>query len=109
MTNNSQSLKITIWVASITVVGTLGTAFFNNWDKIFYKPANLPVTSQSGVAIVFDPPSNVRSTPNGKIICSIRERTKINIDSSLEDDWYYTDVCGVKGFIHNSQITFKTN
>lgn len=61
--------------------------------------------SNSGVALVFDPPSNVRTTPNGNILCSVRNKTTINIYSSV-GDWFYTDVCGNRGVIHRSQIRF---
>lgn len=64
--------------------------------------------SKIGVAIVFDPPSNVRELPNGNFLCSVRERTTINIYSSV-GDWYYTDICGTMGVIHFSQVTFQPN
>lgn len=70
------------------------------------QATNSPIISDSGVAIVFDPPSNVRKTPNGEIICSVIERGAINISGSTEN-WYYTDVCGTRGVIHRSQITFQ--
>jgi hypothetical protein len=73
---------------------------------------NAPVSpstkvSNVGVAIVFDPPSNVRTSPNGKILCSVRENVTVNIYGSV-DDWYYTDVCGngTKGVIHSTQVRF---
>jgi hypothetical protein len=65
-------------------------------------------TSRIGVAIVFDPPSNVRESPNGRILCSVREKTTINIYGSTSS-WYYTDVCDNMGVIDSSQITFKPN
>jgi len=65
----------------------------------------VPSVSPAGVAIVFDPPSNVRTRPNGQIICSVREQATINIYGS-ENGWYRTDVCGTLGFIHKSQIRF---
>lgn len=61
--------------------------------------------ARAGVAIVFDPPSNVRRSPNGEIICSVRDRLTINIFGQTEG-WYRTDVCGEPGFIHESQIRF---
>jgi hypothetical protein len=54
---------------------------------------------------VFSPPSNVRTSPNGNIICSVRERRTINIYDSV-GSWYYTNVCGEMGVIHSSQIKF---
>jgi hypothetical protein len=56
-------------------------------------------------ALVFDPPSNVRVSPNGAVLCSIRDRTTINVYGST-GSWYYTDACGDMGVIHSSQIRF---
>ncbi|MBD1914041.1 hypothetical protein H6G02_05670 [Leptolyngbya sp. FACHB-16] len=52
---------------------------------------------------VFAPPSNVRVSPNGTVQCVIREQRNINVLGS-EGDWYITDVCGARGYIHNSQV-----
>ena len=68
----------------------------------FYSPRS---TSRVGTAIVFDPPSNVRVSPNGDILCSVRGRSTINIYGSV-GSWYYTDVCGSIGVIHSSQVRF---
>ncbi|MGK7957741.1 MAG: hypothetical protein AB4063_21185 [Crocosphaera sp.] len=123
MSNNSQNPKVTIIVAVISLISALGVALFTNWDKVFSSGTSTtnddttqseqtspssPKTSTVGVAIVFDPPSNVRKTPNGDILCSVRERTTINIYSS-HGDWQKTDICGSTGFIHSSQITFQSN
>lgn len=62
-------------------------------------------TAQAGAAIVYDPPSNVRSAPNGPILCSVRERITINVYGST-GSWYNTDVCGQMGVIDASQIRF---
>ena len=59
-------------------------------------------------AVVFDPPSNVRMTPNGRIICSVNRVTPINIYGS-ENGWYVTDACGQMGYIHQSQIRLQSN
>jgi hypothetical protein len=67
-----------------------------------------PPTASTGVAIVFDPPSNVRKSPDGAILCSVRKKTTINIYGST-GSWYYTDVCGNMGVIHSDQITFNPN
>lgn len=61
--------------------------------------------SKSGVAIVFNPPSNIRESPNGEILCSVQKQTTINIYGST-GPWYYTDICGSMGVIHSSQVTF---
>lgn len=62
-------------------------------------------TSSSRKAFVFDPPSNVRTSPNGSILCSVTDPTTINVYGAV-DSWYYTDVCGRTGVIHSSQIRF---
>lgn len=64
-----------------------------------------PSRSRAGVALVFDPPSNVRVTPNGAILCSVRSRGSINIYGK-DGQWYVTDFCGDRGYIHESQLRF---
>ena len=61
--------------------------------------------SGSATAVVFDPPSNVRSSPNGNVLCAVKERTTINVYGSTSN-WYYTDVCGRMGVIHSGQLRF---
>lgn len=58
-----------------------------------------------GAAIVFDPPSNIRTTPTGNILCSITSKGAIRIKGK-QGEWYQTDHCGTTGFIHASQIRF---
>jgi len=58
--------------------------------------------------LVFDPPSNVRVTPNGQILCKITTKRRISIwnDKVGGNDWYATNACGSKGtgYIHQSQV-----
>ncbi|WP_432810500.1 hypothetical protein [Pantanalinema sp. GBBB05] len=61
--------------------------------------------SDTRVATVFDPPSNIRSSPNGSVLCRINTPTSIYIYGSI-GDWYYTDACGEMGVIHSTQIRF---
>jgi hypothetical protein len=66
----------------------------------------------SRTAYIIDPPSNIRATPNGTIICVARTRgALINIlgSTGVTDNngtWYYTDYCGRQGVIHSTQIRF---
>ncbi|MEO1620039.1 MAG: hypothetical protein AAFU53_03290 [Cyanobacteria bacterium J06632_3] len=71
------------------------------------RPRQQRAQAQSPVltALVYDPSSNVRATPNGQIICSIDTVTYINIFGRV-GDWYDTDACGRLGMIHSSQISF---
>jgi hypothetical protein len=61
--------------------------------------------SQTTTAFVFDPPSNVRRSPNGAILCSLKTRRSINIYGAI-GSWYYTDACGEVGVIDASQLKF---
>jgi hypothetical protein len=70
-----------------------------------YRSLNSSNSSSSAKAFVFDPPSNVRTSPNGSILCSVTTPTMINVYNSI-NSWYYTDVCGRTGVIHSSQIRF---
>ncbi|WP_254048016.1 zinc ribbon domain-containing protein [Synechococcus sp. BDU 130192] len=60
-------------------------------------------TAPNNTASVFDPPSNVRSYPNGPIICTVKSPQTIYLYGN-QGDWFYTDVCGDMGMIHSSQI-----
>jgi len=64
-----------------------------------------PAISASGQAIVFDPPSNIRSTPNGNILCSVTSRGSIPVQGQ-DGDWYKTNYCGSLGYIHKGQVKF---
>lgn len=61
--------------------------------------------SPSQVALVYAPPSNVRATHNGSVLCSINSRSYINI-YGYSSGWYETDACGQTGVIHESQVRF---
>ncbi|MEK7724538.1 MAG: hypothetical protein AAB336_09340 [Acidobacteriota bacterium] len=67
-------------------------------------------TSWRGSALVHTPPSNIRESPAGKIICVIREKKTIMVQGSTnitDDDgeWIRTTACGKTGVIHSSQIS----
>lgn len=77
----------------------------NMLEKVCSQKASSDSISKAGVATVIKPPSNVRVSPNGAILCSVREKRDINI-YDLKGDWYTTDVCGTIGVIHASQLKF---
>lgn len=60
---------------------------------------------QAGRALVFDPPSNVRATPNGAVLCSIRSCQTITV-YGRSGQWYETDYSGGNGYIHQGQLRF---
>jgi len=68
-------------------------------------PSPTADASFPGVAIVFDPPSNVRRRPGGGFLCTIDARRSIRVGQA-EGDWYPTSACGARGFIHKSQVRF---
>lgn len=59
----------------------------------------------TNTALVFAPPSNVRTYPNGPILCTVQTQRRINLYGS-QGSWFYTDACGSMGVIHNSQLRF---
>lgn len=66
-------------------------------------------TSWRGGALVHTPPSNVRESPAGKVICVIREKKTIMIQGSTnitdeDGEWLRTNACGKPGVIHSTQI-----
>lgn len=66
-------------------------------------------TNWQGGAVVHTPPSNVRESPGGKVLCVIREKKMIIVNGSTnitDDDgeWIRTNACGKSGVIHSSQI-----
>ena len=64
-------------------------------------PSSSPGT---GLGIVFDPPSHIRKSPNGPIVCTIRELTAIELAGGItESGWVRTRACG-GGVIHRSQV-----
>ena len=73
--------------------------------RIASPVAAAPTQSASGAGLVFDPPSNIRATPNGAILCSVTSRGSIPIQGR-EGNWYRTDFCGTPGYIHRGQIRF---
>lgn len=72
------------------------------------KQLTAGLVSSTEVAIVHRPPSNVRKSPNGEFLCSVTQKTHINVYGSA-DGWYSTDICGAQGVIHQSQITFNSD
>ncbi len=76
------------------------------------QAAQTPRPSNATTATIIDPPSNIRASPNGAVICVMRQRgTVVNIlgptgVSDTNGTWYYTDACGRTGVIHSSQIRF---
>lgn len=53
--------------------------------------------------IVFDPPSKVRTSPNGNVLCTISNQRVIQVYSEPQGSWYRTSACG-GGWIHDSQF-----
>ena len=53
--------------------------------------------------LVYDPPSNVRSTPNGSVKCVIENMQIIRVVGEPRGTWYSTTACG-GGWIDQSQI-----
>lgn len=74
-------------------------------EKVCAQQSTQESISKAGVATVFKPPSNVRVSPNGAILCSVRQKQDINV-YDMQGNWYTTDVCGTLGYIHAGQLKF---
>lgn len=57
----------------------------------------------TGYMLVFDPPSNVRSSPNGPVKCTIENMRVVAVYPEPRGDWFSTSACG-DGWIHKSQV-----
>jgi hypothetical protein len=80
-------------------------------DKKKQTPSPPQPPPSSRTATVIDPPTNIRLSPNGTVLCVVKQRTTVNIlgSTGVTDNngtWYYTDACGRQGMIHSSQIRF---
>jgi hypothetical protein len=56
-----------------------------------------------GSVLVYDPPSNVRSSPGGSVVCTLENMTVTSVYVEPRKGWYSTRSCG-GGWIHESQI-----
>lgn len=93
--------SILIWLVAACGVTAAG-AIWIHW-KMASQPLQPGAKTTESRALVFDPPSNVRLTPNGETLCSIRARQSINVFSK-DGEWYKTDHRGGSGYIHQSQL-----
>lgn len=71
-----------------------------------YTPKPRDTTQGGQRGLVFDPPSNIRVSPNGAILCTVSEKRIINISSTL-GNWLGTDFCGRPGYIHKGQVNLE--
>ena len=57
------------------------------------------------IFFVPDPPSRIRSKPNGNVICTIERRGSfVKAVESRYKGWLSTSDCGASGYIHESQV-----
>ena len=76
-----------------------------HWEIDTYPTMQKTTDNAINTVTVFAPPSNIRATPNGRIICSIKSVIEIDVVHHT-NGWYQTNVCGSRGYIHHSQIRF---
>ena len=64
------------------------------------------IKSNEELVFVPDPPSNIRLSESGAVICTVKERGKFIkiIKSTGQNGWLVTNYCGKEGFIHTSQV-----
>ena len=131
--NSASGQEVTVNLCSVSLVGDRQVDFIyylgdepiasradctkGSWTTFPERQTHLPQSqatqsmissvcrSLAEIAVVFSPPSNVRATPNGVILCTLEATGNLSVFSST-GDWYYTDACGSFGVIHSSQIRF---
>jgi serine/threonine protein kinase, bacterial len=69
------------------------------------NPKSSSSNSEVAKATIFAPPTNVRESPDGKILCVINRKISINTYGA-NNSWYKTDVCGVMGVVQAEQLKF---
>lgn len=89
-----------LFMQKLAIFALIGISLITNMPKVTAQPM--------GQGVVFDPPSNVRVSPNGAIMCSVTTVAPINIYGS-SNGWYITDACGSRGYIHSSQVRLQSN
>ncbi|CAA6813098.1 MAG: Unknown protein, partial [uncultured Thiotrichaceae bacterium] len=59
-----------------------------------------------------DPPTNIRKTPNGEVLCQLQQQQMVTVYNGTPlqhngANWYQTQVCGSDrwGVVHESQIS----
>ena len=92
------------WVLSMLVLAISAVAGAETPQKM-----DPPSREFLGTSQLLSPPTNIRATPNGKILCVAKKQGGIKIYGStgVYDDngeWYYTNYCGRMGVIHGSQF-----
>lgn len=75
-----------------------------NMINIVCSARHIEEQEDTGYMLVFDPPSNLRATPGGQVICTLKEMGIISVYPEPRGDWFLTRACGRNGWIHRSQI-----
>jgi hypothetical protein len=79
-----------------------------NMLKVVCSARHIRPMEDMGFVLVFDPPSNVRSSPGGSVKCTLEDMQVVSIYVEPQNGWYMTNVCGERGWIHETQIrTFR--
>ncbi len=74
-----------------------------NMLKVVCSARHIRPTEDMGSVLVFDPPSNVRSSPGGSVKCTLEDMQVVSVYVEPQNGWYMTDACG-GGWIHETQV-----
>ena len=99
MADGSDSLEEKNFIVNNQFTKILSSTFVKSLDPLSYA-------SRYKTAFVPNPISYIRKTPNGEILCSIKDRgVFIKVESRRSrSEWMATSYCGSMGYIHSSQI-----
>ena len=92
------------WCLGLSILGCSTMVWADRAPSMEPPSSELVSTSQ-----LLSPPTNIRATPNGRILCVAKKSGSIKIygETGVFDDngqWYYTNYCGRMGVIHSSQF-----
>ncbi|MFZ1026144.1 MAG: hypothetical protein WAN66_07990 [Limnoraphis robusta] len=74
-----------------------------NMLKVVCSARHIRPMEDMGSVLVFDPPSNVRSSPGGSVKCTLEDMQVVSVYVEPQNGWYMTDACG-GGWIHETQV-----
>lgn len=99
LADGSNSLEVKSFIINLNSNKIMNSKFIRTASTDLIK-------SNEELVFIPDPPSNIRLSESGAVICSVKESGKfIKIIKSIgQNGWLVTNYCGREGFIHTSQV-----
>ena len=99
LADGSNSLEVKSFIINLKSNKIMNSKFIRTASTDIIK-------SNEELVFIPDPPSNIRISESGAVICTIKKRGEfIKIIKSIgQNGWLVTNYCGREGFIHASQV-----